>query len=101
MRIKQSAAVVTMLLASTQAIRVHDAPANKNGTAPADAGLVTLEANIEKHHTNKEHELQKKIKDETASVQKMEKKLQSARIELETDETMFLRHKEISSNKDK
>lgn len=69
MRIKQSAAVVTMLLATNQAIRIQDAPAaNKNQTAPANSGLVTLEAQIEKHHANKVSALQKKIKEEAASV---------------------------------
>jgi hypothetical protein len=62
MRIKQSAAVVTMLLASNQAIRMHDAPAsNKNSTGPANSGLINLEAQIEKHHANKVSALQKKI----------------------------------------
>lgn len=57
MRIKQSAAVITMLLSSGEAIRVHEAPVAKNATAlatPANSGLVTLEAQIEKHHKNKE-----------------------------------------------
>lgn len=80
---------------------MQEAPA-KNVTAlatPANSGLVTLEANIEKHHKNKEQELKNKIEEEAASVAKMQKKLEHARIELETDKTMLIRRKTLTSDK--
>jgi len=67
---------------------------------PANSGLITLEQQIEKHHHNKESELKKKIKMESDSVKKMQKEFNNARIELETDQAMLMRHHKLSSDSD-
>ena len=101
MRIKQSAAVITMLVSSGEAIRVHEAPQNATAFAtPANSGLITLEQQIEKHHHNKESELKKKIKMESDSVKLLQKDFNNARIELETDQAMLMRHHKLSSDSD-